>query len=343
MHGLPELNRRRIIFGSILVLAALVGLYFLIPKLAGLNQTWGQLKHGDPVLLVVGGVLELLSVAGYAVLFRTVFGRGMERIDWRASLQIPLAGIAAIRLLSAAGAGGVAVTVGRCAAPGWGRTVIACRMVASYVIQYSIYLGALIVCGLGLWFGVFPGGGSFGSDGDSRDSQRRRRRRWSRAWRSCRQDFERRLERLAQRSGRIGRLAARSATAPGDGRLRGQNGDRAGSRAAARAARGGRLLGVRHRRPRALVPGVQRGPAGRGPDHGLLPRHAREPAAAAGGDRRHRGRDDRGVRGVRRPGRPRGGRGARLPGDLVLASDDPRDRGLLPAAVDRPRVAGGRR
>ena len=33
-----------------------------------------------------------------------------RRIDWRASIEIPLAGIAAIRLLSAAGAGGVAVT-----------------------------------------------------------------------------------------------------------------------------------------------------------------------------------------------------------------------------------------
>jgi uncharacterized protein (TIRG00374 family) len=39
--------------------------------------------------------------------------------------------------------------------------VIACRMVASLTVQYSVYLGALIVCGLGLWTGVFDGGGSF--------------------------------------------------------------------------------------------------------------------------------------------------------------------------------------
>jgi uncharacterized protein (TIRG00374 family) len=213
MHGLPELNRRQIVFGSILLVAAVVGLYFLIPKLAGLNQTWGQLKHGDPYLLVVGGVLELLSVAGYAVLFRTVFGRGMERIDWRASVEIPLAGIAAIRLLSAAGAGGVAVTVWALRRAGMEPTVIACRMVASYVIQYSIYLGALIVCGLGLWFGVFPGGGSFGltvipailsAAGVVLVLSMAR----------VPEDFERRLAQLARRSGRIGRLAARLATAP---------------------------------------------------------------------------------------------------------------------------------
>src|SRR5438270_10959735 len=111
VNGPTELNRRRLLIGAALGLAALGGLYFLIPKLAGLNQTWGQLKHGDPVLLAVAAVLELASITGYALLFATVFGRETPRINWRASVQIPLAGIAAIRLLAAAGAGGVAVTV----------------------------------------------------------------------------------------------------------------------------------------------------------------------------------------------------------------------------------------
>jgi uncharacterized membrane protein YbhN (UPF0104 family) len=86
-------------------------------------------------------------------------------------------------------------------------------MVASYALQYSIYLGALIICGLGLWTGVLPGGGSFAltlvpallsaglvalvaSMG------------------LVPGDFERRLERLALRSGRIGRFGARFATVP---------------------------------------------------------------------------------------------------------------------------------
>jgi uncharacterized protein (TIRG00374 family) len=213
MHGLPEITRRRVIIGSIGIVAAFGGLYFLVPKLAGLNQTWGQLRHGDPALLAFGAVLELLSVAGYAALFRTVFGRGMARIDWRASLQIPLAGIAAIRLLSAAGAGGVAVTVWALRRAGMSATLIACRMVASYVIQYSLYLGALIVCGLGLWFGAFSGPAPFAvtvipallsAAGVLLVA--------SMAF--VPEDFEQRLARLSRRSGRIGRLAARSATAP---------------------------------------------------------------------------------------------------------------------------------
>ena len=161
MNGSSDFPRRQLILGALLTVAALVGLYLLVPKLAGLGQTWGQLRHGNPVLLLVGAGLELLSVGGYIVLFRTVFGRGMPRLDWRASIEIPLAGIAAIRLIAAAGAGGVAVTVWALRAAGMSARTIACRMVASYAIQYSIYLGSLAVCGFGLWTGLFSGGGSF--------------------------------------------------------------------------------------------------------------------------------------------------------------------------------------
>jgi putative heme transporter len=154
------ITRARLVLVSALIVVALVGLYLLIPKLAGLKHTWGQLRRGDPLWLAVGAALELLSIAGYATLFRTVFGRGVPRIDWRASLQIPLAGIAAIRLVAAAGAGGVAVTAWALGRAGMSAEVIACRIVASLVIQYSVYLGAVIVCGLGLWAGVFGGGGS---------------------------------------------------------------------------------------------------------------------------------------------------------------------------------------
>jgi uncharacterized protein (TIRG00374 family) len=155
-----QITRPRLLLASALIIAALAGMYFLVPKLAGLQQTWGQLRRGDPLWLAVGGALELLSIAGYATLFRTVFGRGVPRIDWRVSLEIPLAGIAAIRLVAAAGAGGVAVTAWALRRAGMSAEVIACRMVASLVIQYSVYFAAVIVCGLGMWAGIFGPGGS---------------------------------------------------------------------------------------------------------------------------------------------------------------------------------------
>jgi uncharacterized protein (TIRG00374 family) len=207
------LTRRKVIFGGVFTVAALAGLYFLIPKLAGLNQTWGRLKHGDPVYLVIGMVLELLSVVGYGVLFRTVFTRDYPRIGWRASLEIPLAGIAAIRLLAAAGAGGVAVTAWALRRAGVPARVIACRMVAMYVLQYGVYLGALVVGGLGLRYGLFSGEAPVALTAVP-------------AFLAAAaivlifsmglvpRDFERRLEQMSRRTGRVGRIATRFATAP---------------------------------------------------------------------------------------------------------------------------------
>jgi uncharacterized protein (TIRG00374 family) len=213
MDNPPAISRRQILFAVGFTLVLVGGLYFLVPKLAGLNQTWGRLKHGDPVFLVVAAVFELISVAGYAVLFRTVFSRGYPRLTWGACIQIPLAGIAAIRLLATAGAGGIAVTAWALRRAGTGPRTIACRMVAMYVLQYTVYLAALVVCGLGLGYGLFAGGGPFAltvlpaalaavmiilvaSAG------------------LVPRDFERRLSQLSKRRGRIGRLAARFATAP---------------------------------------------------------------------------------------------------------------------------------
>jgi len=154
-------GRRRLLLAAALILVALVALYFLLPKLAGLNQTWGRLRRGDPLWLAVAAAAELVSIAGYVVLFRTVFGRDMPRLDWRASVQIPLAGIAAIRLVAAAGAGGVALTAWALDRAGMGARQIACRMVANLVLQYAVYLAALVVFGIALGVGILPGEGPF--------------------------------------------------------------------------------------------------------------------------------------------------------------------------------------
>ncbi len=149
------------VFTGVVILLTLGGLYLLVPKLAGLNQTWGRLAHGDPVWLGVACFAELLSIGGYALLFRTVFARGVKRLTWRASVEIPLAGIAAIRLLAAAGAGGVAVTAWALGKAGLPARVIACRMVANLILQYAVYLGALVVFGIALGAHILPGSGPF--------------------------------------------------------------------------------------------------------------------------------------------------------------------------------------
>ena len=285
--------------------------------------------------------LEVLSVVSYAVLFRTVFARGFPRLSWRASIEIPLAGIAAIRLLAAAGAGGVAVTVWALRRAGMAPRLIACRMAANYSIQYSLYLLALIVCGLGLYAGVFAGEGPvaltllpaiFSAVALGLGA----------AMGLVPGDFERRLERSVASLGPDRAAGHALRHAAGDARVGRPHCARAGPRAAPGTARGGRLLGLRHRGSGRVVQGVRRDGAGGGADDGLLPRDAREPAAAAGRHRRRRGRDDRRVRRVRRVRRPRRGRGAGLPRDFVLAAHAARRRRVRDAALDRPELAARR-
>jgi uncharacterized protein (TIRG00374 family) len=94
-------------------------------------------------------------------LFRAVFLRGKSRIDWRESYQITMAGLAATRLFSAGGAGGIALTAWALRRSGMEARIVACRMIAFTVLLYGVYMAALVICGLGLYTGLFPGPAPF--------------------------------------------------------------------------------------------------------------------------------------------------------------------------------------
>jgi uncharacterized membrane protein YbhN (UPF0104 family) len=149
------------LLSALLAASALGGLYLLAGSLQGFPHTWAKLRSGDPAWLAAGAALELLSIGGYAALFFSVVGEGAPRIGWLASLEIPLAGIAAIRLLATGGAGGFAVSAWALGRAGMAPRAIGCRLVASQVVEYAVYMCALLLCGVGLWVGLFPGGGSF--------------------------------------------------------------------------------------------------------------------------------------------------------------------------------------
>ena len=155
-------RRQAIVFG-VFVLSAVAFLYFVLPQLTGFGSTVHRIERGDKWWIAIGVVLELLSFAGYIVLFRTVFvrGAGHERIDWRESYEVTMASLAATRLFAAAGAGGIALTVWALRRSGMEPRLVACRMVAFMVLLYVIYAASLLLDGLGLAVGLFPGGGSF--------------------------------------------------------------------------------------------------------------------------------------------------------------------------------------
>ena len=80
-----------------------------------------------------------------------------RRLDLRASYQITMAGLAATRIFSAAGAGGIVLTYWALRKAGMPRRRAACRMVAFLVLTYFVYLAALVVFGILLRTGVLPG------------------------------------------------------------------------------------------------------------------------------------------------------------------------------------------
>ncbi len=156
-----RLDRKHLIWGAIFVVVVVVFLYVGLPRLAGLDDTWDRIQSGSPAWLAACLLFEVISFGGYVWLFRGVFVRGSDRIGWAASYQITMAGLLATRLFSAAGAGGAALTIWALRRSGMRTRTVATRMVAQYVILYGIYMVSVIVCGLGLYFGIFPGGGDF--------------------------------------------------------------------------------------------------------------------------------------------------------------------------------------
>ena len=137
-------------------------LYFLLPKLLGLKQTWNRIQHGDPWWFGGAAALEVCSFFGYVMLFRAVFAPGNPRIKWRESYQITMAGVAATRVLASAGAGGIALTAWAVRRSGTEPRIVACRLIAFMALLYGVYMASLVVCGLGLYLGPIPGKAPFG-------------------------------------------------------------------------------------------------------------------------------------------------------------------------------------
>src|SRR5581483_9069832 len=63
----------------------------------------------------------------------------------------------ATKLLAAAGSGGVALTVWALRASGLEPDAVGQRMVAFEILNYGVYMAALVIAGFGLWLGLFDG------------------------------------------------------------------------------------------------------------------------------------------------------------------------------------------
>ena len=154
---LPIFTRKRLIQTGVIVVALLVGIYFLFPKLVGLGNALGRLDDADPVWIVVAIGFNVLAFATYIALFKAVVGGDALRLSWLETYEINMAGLAATLIFSAGGAGGIVLTFWALLKAGMQRHDVAKRMVAFLTLHYAFYPLAIILFGVLLRTGVLNG------------------------------------------------------------------------------------------------------------------------------------------------------------------------------------------
>ena len=155
-------DRRRLVYFGVILVVGIVAVYVVFPKIVGFDDSLKEMGDATWYWIVVAIGFNLAAFGAYVALFRGILGgnpgeKVNRRLDFRASYQITMAGLAATRIFSAAGAGGLVVTYWALRKAGMERRRAACRMVAFLALTYVFYLLALIVFGVLLRTGVLPG------------------------------------------------------------------------------------------------------------------------------------------------------------------------------------------
>src|SRR3954451_5233503 len=134
---------------GVVLLAAAVLVAVLAPGVARVfTDALQRALDADPSWVVVAIGFEMLSVAGYIVLFWHVASRANSRVGLRASAEVSLAGAAATRLLPTAGAGGAALTWWSLRRAGQPSREATRTLLTFLVLLYSVFLGALLAAAI---------------------------------------------------------------------------------------------------------------------------------------------------------------------------------------------------
>jgi uncharacterized membrane protein YbhN (UPF0104 family) len=129
---------------AVIAALALVALYLLLPRVAGLEYTWQRIRDGSPRWLAAAVAFEASSFVGYVWLLRRI-GRPLT---WRAAWQITLAGVAATRVVTVAGAGGIAVTIDGLRRSGLSTREAAERQAVDLAVLYGVFFSLTFLDGL---------------------------------------------------------------------------------------------------------------------------------------------------------------------------------------------------
>ncbi len=125
----------------------------LLLAVPGLRSVAERITDAQPgwVGLAIG--LELLSCAGYVVLFGLVFGKLGRQLSYRLSL----AELAVNSVVSASGIGGIALGAWVLRSKGVSVERVARRSVLLFVLTSAVNVGAMAVIGIPMWLGLLPG------------------------------------------------------------------------------------------------------------------------------------------------------------------------------------------
>jgi uncharacterized protein (TIRG00374 family) len=141
----PTGRRALVWFGATAV--AILVVYLLVPRLAGLEDTWHRIRDGSPWWLGAAIGLEAVSYLGYAWNMAAVSAADGVVLGVKRSALITLAATAATRLVAAGGAGGIAVTTWALSRAGHGPRNAGKQVSSHLVATYAVFFGAIVVFG----------------------------------------------------------------------------------------------------------------------------------------------------------------------------------------------------
>jgi uncharacterized protein (TIRG00374 family) len=150
-------SKRRILQTLVVVALLVVGIYLLFPSLVGLEDAIGKVGDAEIGWVIVAVAFGVAMFGTYITLFRGVVGGDELPLTWGEAYEINMAALAASRLFSAGGAGGIALTYWALRKAGMDARRSTQRMVVFLALQYTFYPLAIIVCGVLLRTGVLSG------------------------------------------------------------------------------------------------------------------------------------------------------------------------------------------
>ena len=145
---------KRIVQTLVIAVLVVIAIYLILPQILDAEEGIEKLGKCDKTWIAVAVACAFAMFASYVALFLAVVGRAVK-LRWREGYQITMAGLAATRLFSAGGAGGIVLTYWALRKAGMSPKVTAARMVAFNVLLYAVYMLTLVIDGTLMRTGVF--------------------------------------------------------------------------------------------------------------------------------------------------------------------------------------------